>query len=76
MAIFGGVQFAIDAILVSAHHCDRTPLKKADMTNGIVLQYARKRKEDRCQELFVSISGWSHTAPDSFRQAQGGPKDK
>ena len=33
------------------HHCDGTPLKKADTMCGIALQHARKRKEDRYPEL-------------------------
>ena len=51
LAIFGGVQLAIDATLVSVHYCDGTPLKKADTMNGIAIQHARKRKEDRYPEL-------------------------
>ena len=42
---------ALDATLVSAHHGDGTPLRKADTTNGVALRHARKRKEDRYPEL-------------------------
>ena len=62
LAVFGGVPSAIDAILVSAHHCDGTPLKKADMTNVTAFQHARKRKEDRCPNCAVLWRErvWSH----------------
>ena len=36
---------AIDSTLVSAHHCDGTPLKKADTMNGIALQHANRFPE-------------------------------
>ena len=51
LSLFGGVQLALDATLVSAHHGDGTPLRKADTTNGVALRHARKRKEDRYPEL-------------------------
>ena len=51
LAGFGGVQLGHRRNLVSAHHCDGTPLQKADTMNGIALQHARKRKEDRYPEL-------------------------
>ena len=47
MSVFGGVQLALDATLVSAHHGDDTPLRKANNVDGIALQHARKRKETR-----------------------------
>ena len=33
LSLFGGVQLALDTTLVSAHHGDGTPLRKADTTN-------------------------------------------
>ena len=51
LSLFGGVQLALDAMLVSAHHGDGTPVRKADTLNGVALKYARKRKEDRYPEL-------------------------
>ena len=51
LSLFGGVQLALDATLVSAHHGDGTPVRKADTCNGVALKYVRKRKEDRYPEL-------------------------
>ena len=51
LSVFGGVQLVLDATLVSAHHGDGTPLRKADNVDGIALQHVRKRKEDTCPEL-------------------------
>ena len=45
LSIYGGVQLAVDATLVSAHHYDGTPLRKADKVDGIALQVAWRRKE-------------------------------
>ena len=47
LSVFGGVQLALDATLVSAHHGDGTPLRKADQIDGVALQ----RKEQRYPEL-------------------------
>ena len=35
LSLFGGVQLALDATLVFAHHGDGTPLRKADTTNRV-----------------------------------------
>ena len=51
VSVFGGVQLALDATLVSAHHGLGTPLRKADKIDGVALQHARKRKEHRYPEL-------------------------
>ena len=51
LSLFGGVQLALDATMVSAHHGDGTPLRKADTCSGVALKHARKRKEDRYPEL-------------------------
>ena len=51
MSLLGGVQLVLDAALVSAHHGDGTPLRKANTTNGVAPRHARKRKEDRYPEL-------------------------
>ena len=47
LAIFGGVQLAVNATLVSAHYCDGTPVRKAYKMDGIALQLARRCKEAR-----------------------------
>ena len=49
LSLFGGVQLALDATLVSAHHGDGTPIRKADTCNGVALKNARKRKETGTQ---------------------------
>ena len=51
LSLIGGVQLALDATLVSAHHADGTPLRKADTTNGVALRHARKQTEDRYPDL-------------------------
>ena len=51
LSIFGGVQLALDATLVSTHHGDGTPLRKSDKMDGVALQLARRRKEARYPEL-------------------------
>ena len=40
LSLFGGVQMALDATLVSAHHGDGTPLREADTTNGVALRHS------------------------------------
>ena len=51
LSIFGGVQLALDATLVSTHHGDGTPLRNSDKMDGVALQLARRRKEARYPEL-------------------------
>ena len=51
LSIFGGVQLALDATLVSTHHGDGTLLRKSDKMDGVALQLARRRKEARYPEL-------------------------
>ena len=51
LSLFGGVQLAIDATLVAAHHGDGRPLRRADTEDGVALKLARKRKVARYPEL-------------------------
>ena len=51
LSIFGGVQLALDATLVSTHHGDGTRLRKSDKMDGVALQLARRRTEARYPEL-------------------------
>ena len=43
LSIFGGVQLALDATLVSTHHGDGRPLRKSDMMDEVALQLARRQ---------------------------------
>ena len=47
LSIFGGVQLALDATVVSTHHGDGTPLRKSDKMDGVALQLARKEARAR-----------------------------
>ena len=54
LSIFGGVQLALDATLVSTHHGDGTPLRNSDKMDGVASQLARRRKEARYPEVWRS----------------------
>ena len=49
--MFGRMQFAIDATLVSPVHCDGTASPGAAHIDGVALQVGRRRKERICLEL-------------------------
>ena len=51
LPLFGCIQLAIDAILVSPLHCDGTARPGAAHTDGVALQVARRRKERTYPEL-------------------------
>ena len=51
LALFGGVQLAIDTTLVSPLHADGTARPGAARNDGVALRVARRRKERRYPEL-------------------------
>ena len=51
LPLFGGMQLAIDATLVSPLHCDGTARPGAARIDGVALQVARRRKERTYPEL-------------------------
>ena len=57
LSIFGGVQLALNATLVSTHHGDETPLRKSDKMDGFFLQLARRRKEGRYPDERITRKG-------------------
>ena len=55
----------------AAHHCDETPLMKADTMNGIPFQHARKRKEDSTRNCAV-LRGRRVWSSSQRKSAEGG----
>ena len=53
LLLFGGMQLAIDATLVSPLHCDGTVRPGAAHIDGVALQVAQRRKERTCLELVL-----------------------
>ena len=51
LALFGGVQLAIDTTLVSPLHADGTARPGAARNDGVALRVARRRKERRYPEI-------------------------
>ena len=51
LALFGGVQLAIDTTLVSPLHADGSARPGAARNDGVALRVARRRKERRYPEL-------------------------
>ena len=60
LPLFGGMQLAIDATLVSPLHCDGTARPGAAHIDGVALQVARRRKERTYPELVFQTGrhGW------------------